>query len=241
MSMEKENLLELIFDYFQRTMVHYALWYNEVKEQLGDEKAQEIMKQASKLSFEIQMKRISKTLEIPMEGGYPKALLDLSEEKLEKLKEAMAINWLANDGVWFQSVEFSENMIAAKSCNDAAWSHFSPFEALRIKAILGLEKKPGLEGLKKALQYRLYATINEQSIQNELPNSFDFYMNKCRVQLARKKKGLADYPCKSAGIIEYTTFAKTIDERIQTEVIGCPPDPHPKEWFCGWRFTLKEK
>jgi len=66
------------------------------------------------------------------------------------------------------------------------------------------------------------------------------YMNQCRVQEARKRKGLADYPCKSAGLVEYTYFARGIDARIHTECLGCPPDQHPDEWYCAWRFTLKD-
>ncbi len=64
-------------------------------------------------------------------------------------------------------------------------------------------------------------------------------MNECRVQSARKRKGLDDYPCKSAGLVEYAYFARSIDDRIQTECIGCPPDPHPEDWYCAWRFTLR--
>ena len=97
-----------------------------------------------------------------------------------------------------------------------------------------------LDGLKKALSYRMYAFINVQSIAEETENSFVFRMNDCRVQAARKRKGLDDYPCKSGGMSEYPTFARTIDPRIRTECIGCPPDPHPDEWFCAWRFTLEE-
>ncbi|MFW5855438.1 MAG: DUF6125 family protein, partial [Thermodesulfobacteriota bacterium] len=47
-----------------------------------------------------------------------------------------------------------------------------------------------------------------------------------------------DYPCKSAGLVEYSYFAAGIDPRIRTECIGCPPDPHPEDWFCAWRFTM---
>jgi hypothetical protein len=235
----KEQKIQLIFDYFQRTMTHHAMWYAEVREQFGPEKAGEILDNAWKLSSQIQMKRLAKTLEFEMIDGIPKALLDLPDEKIDKLQEAVAINWLANDGVWFQAVEFTEGMFPAKACNDAAWSHFSPFEALRIKKILGLGEFPGLEGLKKAFDFRLYSDVNKQSFANETTNSFDFYMNECRVQIARKRKGLDDYPCKSAGIIEYSTFAETIDKRIKTKVIGCPPDKHPDEWFCGWHFYLE--
>jgi len=34
------------------------------------------------------------------------------------------------------------------------------------------------------------------------------------------------------------TIAGTIDSRIKTECIGCPPDKHPEEWFCAWRFSI---
>ena len=102
-----------------------------------------------------------------------------------------------------------------------------------------MKKNPGLEGLKKALQFRLYAFINEQSLADETETSFIFRMNKCRVQDARKRKGLADYPCKSGGLVEYTTFAETIDSRIKTECICCPPDMHPDEFYCAWKFFIE--
>lgn len=59
-----------------------------------------------------------------------------------------------------------------------------------------------------------------------------------RVQAARKRKGLEDYPCKSGGLVEYTYFARAIDSRITTECITCPPDPHPDDYFCAWRFYM---
>jgi hypothetical protein len=85
----------------------------------------------------------------------------------------------------------------------------------------------------------MYSRINVQTVVDESENAISFQMNDCRVQSARKRKGLADYPCKSAGMVEYTTFARAIDPRIKTECIGCPPDEHPEEWFCAWRFTLE--
>jgi len=126
----------------------------------------------------------------------------------------------------------------AKRCNDSCWAHFSPFEAWSIKKYLDLPQNPGLEGLKKALGFRLYARINTQSFIDEGPDSFVFQMNQCRVQYARKRKGLDDYPCKSGGMVEYTYFARSIDPRIKTECIGCPPDDHPDEWYCAWRFKI---
>jgi hypothetical protein len=237
--MNKNDKASLLIDFMHRTIVHHVMWFEEVAHQLGREKAYELLDEAWKRSYHIQMQRLGKVLGFEMNEMVPSPLLDQSEDKLDELLKAASVNWLANDGVWFQAVEFSRGMNDAKRCNDTTWAHFSPFEAQSIKRILDLPENPGLEGLKKALQYRLYAFVNKQSFRDETENSFVFQMDECRVQLARKRKGLDDYPCKSGGLVEYTTFAETIDPRIQTEVLSCPPDPHPDSYFCAWRFFIE--
>ena len=46
-----------------------------------------------------------------------------------------------------------------------------------------------------------------------------FQMNECRVQRARMRKGLDDYPCKSGGLVEYTRFAEGVDDRIKNRMV----------------------
>jgi hypothetical protein len=236
--LDKLQKARLLMDFIHRSMMHYAMWFAEVQHQYGREKALEVMKDAYAKSSGIQMNRLAKTLGFEMRDGVPGPLLDLPDEKIEALTESLAVNWLANDGVWFQAVEFKHGLWDAKRCNDSCWAHFSPFEAWSIRNFLDLPENCGLDGLKKALQFRLYATINKQSIVEETENSFVFRMNECRVQAARKRKGLQDYPCKSGGMVEYTTFAEAIDPRIKTECIACPPDEHPEEFYCAWRFSI---
>ncbi|MCK4679122.1 MAG: hypothetical protein KAT48_13390 [Bacteroidales bacterium] len=235
----KDNV-RLIIDYIHRTLMHHMMWYGEVQHQFGREKALEALQTVYKKSYDIQMKRLSKALGFEMNDNLPKPLLNLSDEQLQSLKESLAVNWLVNDGVWFQAVEFSRDMNDAKRCNDSCWGQFSPFEAWSIKQFLGLPENSGLDGLKRALNFRLYATVNKQSIVEETPSGFVFQMNNCRVQAARKRKGLDDYPCKSGGLVEYTTFVEAIDSRIKTECIACPPDKHPDDWYCAWKFSLNE-
>ncbi len=238
--LSNEKKVEFIFDMFHRIVAHYGLWFTEVKHQMGMEKALDSVTNVFERSFGIQMKRMSKVLGFELENGYPKALLDKSGEELTEIMNSIAINWLANDGVWFQEIESTSGMTDAKRCNDSCWGQFSPFEARSIKKFLELGENPGLEGLKKALDYRLYGRINKQSFSNETEKSFVFEMNECRVQFARNRKGLDDYPCKSGGMVEYPYFAKEIDSRIKTECVGCPPDPHPETWFCAWRFYIED-
>jgi len=236
-----KELAELAVDMLHRTMVHHVFWFKEVEHQMGFEKALEIMGTVYEKSRGIQLNRLGKLLGFKLVDGIPEPLLNMPKEKLAELVEILGINWLAGDGVWFQSVEAEYGMYDAKRCNDSCWAWFSPFEAWSIKRLLNLPEKSGIAGLKKALQMRMYAKINVQSIIDEDPNSITLKMNDCRVQSARKSKGMEDYPCKSAGLVEYTNFARAIDSRIQTVCIGCPPDHHPEEWFCAWRFSLEKE
>lgn len=181
--------------------------------------------------------RLGKTLGFEVKDNIPSALTKMPKEKLIGLIDAMSVNWLATDGIWFQAVENRQEMNVAKRCNDTCWSRFSPLEASQIKYTLNIPENGGLDGLATALKFRLYARINVQSVEKSGMDVI-LKMNNCRVQTARVRKGLADYPCKSGGITEYSTFASNIDRRIKTECIGCPPDKHPAEWFCAWRFYL---
>jgi hypothetical protein len=236
--LNQEDTARLVMDMFHRIMIHYALWFTEVRHQMGMERALAVLEAASERSISIQLKRLSRLLGFEMQDGLPQPLLKMPKDSLRQLLDGVAANWLANDGVWFQAVEFSSGMNDAKRCNDSCWAHFSPFEARAIKNFLHLPPRPGLEGLKKALNFRVYARINTQRIIAEGSDSIVFQMNECRVQSARKSKGLDDYPCKSGGLVEYTYFARSIDERITTECVACPPDAHPEQWYCAWRFRM---
>lgn len=237
----QEDLARFILDMSRRMSIHSTLWFNETEHQLGMKRALDMLEEVDAKYSRLEMERLGNVLGFEVKDGIPRPLLDLPQEKLMELAGDMGKNWLAMDGLWFQTVENTYGMNDAKRCNDSCWNRFSQVEARMIKRYLGLPERAGLDGLRRALGFRLYARINQQSIIEESSTSIVFQMNDCRVQSARQRKGLADYPCKSAGLVEYSRFAWEIDDRIQTECIGCPPDAHPSDWFCAWRFTLDEK
>jgi len=113
-------------------------------------------------------------------------------------------------------------------------------EARRIMARIGIAPGGGIPALVECLKHRFYARLNLQEAIDITENRAVFRMLDCRVQSARKRKGMAEHPCKSVGIVEYGEFAKTVDPRIVTRCIACPPDPVPEEYWCAWEFTLQD-
>ncbi|MBN2800065.1 MAG: hypothetical protein JXX28_13050 [Deltaproteobacteria bacterium] len=164
---------------------------------------------------------------------------DLPREALLELLSDFAKNWLAHDGLWFQAVERHHGLEHAMQLDAEAWARFSPIEARRIRALLQLSAAPGLEGLEEAMNFRLYARLNEQSAVRD-GDRLVFTMHRCRVQEARRRRGLPPFPCKEVGVVEYTEFAKAIDPRIQAAPLHCPPDDPVEGVACQWAFTLAE-
>lgn len=166
---------------------------------------------------------------------------DLSRDELLELVQLYAKNWLAHDGCWFLSVEEHYGMDTAIHIDTESWRKFTIVEAQRLIEFLELGKNSGIIGLQKALRFRLYASLNEDEIIVSADgNSLEYRVKTCRVQAARRRKGLPDFPCKGVGIVEYGLFAKTIDERFETTAITCPPDITNPDYYCIWSFRLNK-
>jgi hypothetical protein len=222
-------LAESVLESMRLMAVHYGLWFAETINQQGLEKALEAEERAGAQALSLALKRFT---------GGSNPFLGRSRQELQGLLDTLGKLWLGMDGVWFQAVEGFAGMEGAKRVNDACWTAFAPLEAYRIKAVLGLPEEGGFDALARALRHRFSSRINDIEILQE-PSVLTLRYRACRVQAARRRKGLADYPCKSAGVVEFTGFARAVDSRFVTTCIACPPDPLPDGDFCSWRFTLE--
>ena len=163
----------------------------------------------------------------------------MGREDLLRAVEMFAKNWLAHDGCWFLAAEERLGMEMAIELDASSWKRFAATEARRIMSTFNIEAGGGLPALEKALGLRLYAVINSQRTEwSDDGQRLRFIMDVCRVQETRRRKGLPDFPCKSVGIVEFETFAATIDPRIRTICLSCPPDATPPH-YCGWEFTIE--
>ncbi len=163
---------------------------------------------------------------------------ELSREDLLKLLEVYAKNWAAHDGCWFLAAEENYGLETAMALDAASWARFAPIEAERIKAAFAIPDHGGLPALEQALELRMYALANRQEVVQAGEDALELRMIECRVQQARRRKGLQDFPCKQVSVIGFPEFARAIDPAIQSECLACPPDP-VGEGFCRWRFTVK--
>ncbi len=161
------------------------------------------------------------------------------QEDLSQALTDAAKNWVAMDGLWFQAVEQVYGMDAALAIDRGVWEQFAVIEARRIKERLALPEKGGLNALEIAFKNRLVSLLNELEILRPDEKTLLITLKTCRVQAARKRKGMPEFPCRSIGLVEFPVFARTIDARIITECLSCPPETLPRTPYCSWKFTLE--
>jgi hypothetical protein len=150
-----------------------------------------------------------------------------------------AKNWFAMDGLWFQAVEKKYGMEAALELDREVWEQFAVIEAHRLKEQLALPERGGLDALEIAFNNRLASRLNKLEILRLDKETLIVVTKTCRVQAARTRKGMAEFPCLSVGMVEFPVFARTIDPRIVTTCISCPPATQPGIPYCSWKFTLE--
>jgi hypothetical protein len=112
--LNQNELARFVVDVFRRTILHYGFWFNEVQHQLGMEQALQTEEEVSAQIFPIAIRRLSKVVGFKIENDLPLFLTNMPRKALIELIDAMSVNWLASDGVWFQIVEGKHDMYTSK-------------------------------------------------------------------------------------------------------------------------------
>ncbi len=160
-----------------------------------------------------------------------------TKEDILKYLGFLLHNYRVMDAFWFINIENRHGHEEACKINELVWGKVGNLAARDLKERFAIDEK-GIPGFVKALKLFPWSIIVDYELL-EKDDELILEVPSCPAQEGRLKHGMGEYDCKDMHRAEFENFARVIDPSIKVACLFAPPDKHPKNLYCRWRFTTR--